>query len=176
MAIARDLVMQSSRVAGGVRRWHTWPVLQPQTNADHTWNCLRIYLQTFKSISPAVTKYVMFHDCGELRTGDLPFPVKMNNPELKRIIDAEESVSLAGMGVTLPVLALAEKLRVRYCDLMDMHEYGLMEMCLGNQFAKPIVEDTRKALDALYPQMPVGDWESVLGYVSSRELLFGVEK
>lgn len=174
--ITRDMVLQSSRLAGDVRRYHTWSVLRPQTNADHTWNCLRIYLQTFKYISPHVTEYIVFHDCGELRTGDLPFPVKMNNPELKRIIDEEEQKCLAGMGVTLPVLALAEKLRVRYCDLMDMHEYGLLEMRLGNQFAKPIVEDTRKALDALYTQMPAGDCEFVLGYLTAQGLLSGVEK
>ena len=118
----------------------------------------------------------MFHDCGELRTGDLPFPAKTNNPELKKLVDAEEKIGLAGMGVRLPVLSAVEKLRVRYCDLMDMHEYGLVEVGLGNKLAAPIIEDTWDAVVALQQRMSAADRQLVAGYLDARGILFRVEK
>lgn len=160
----RGVVMRSARFGGSVHRWHTWPVLQPQTNADHTWNCLRIYQQTFGRIPPNTAKYLTFHDCGELGVGDLPFPVKANNPKLKRLVDAEERRCLSEMGIVLSNIEAPEKLRVRYADLMDMHEYGIVEMRMGNQYAAPIVVDTWKAINTLQERMSDKDRLAVAQY------------
>ena len=146
MTITRQDVMSSLRLAGDVERYHTWPTLTKQTNASHTWNCIRIYLLIWGTISPEVAKYLMVHDVGELHTGDLPYPIKARNPALKSEVDRLEAEAREVLGVRLPSLSEDEKIRVRFVDLADMCEFGIHELALGNRFALPIVTATREAL------------------------------
>lgn len=142
----RAKIMSCPRLAGSVIRYHTWPMLRRETVAEHAWNVLRIYSTIFGYPEPQVTKYIIWHDCGEFATGDLPFPIKANNPELKESLDKLEEQQVAKMGVVLPVLEPTEKKRIKCADLLDMLEAGTVEVLMGNQFAETIVKDTREAV------------------------------
>lgn len=139
----RNSIVSSPRMAGGVLRYHTWPTLQQQTVADHTFHVLRIYMALWGSPSSAVTEYIIRHDLGEIGTGDLPFPVKRENHKLKTIMDDLEGRTLESMGYDEAVVLDSDTLRrIKICDLLEMYEFGIIERSMGNRLATPIINDT----------------------------------
>lgn len=154
-------IRSSSRLSGLVERYHTWPTITRQSNAEHTWQLLRIYIEVFGAPLPEVTVRIVYHDSGELRTGDPPFPFKAVNPEVKHIFDTHEGMAISDMrgGEPLPVVSQDEMRRIKACDLLEMWEHGLHERTMGNRFAIPIMHDTYAALIGLQQQMCVFDRE-----------------
>lgn len=159
----RAAVLTNARFSGQVIRYHTWPVLRQQTVGEHTWHCMRIYFQIWGPMSPEVSSYLLWHDAGELVTGDLPFPIKSRNPKLAAEIEQLEQqalLTLAGEGAR-PYLGDGEKLRVKAVDYVETLEMGWCECAQGNKFAQPIVDDISDALKALGKKM-IGDDHSKL--------------
>ena len=148
-----DQIMASRRLAGRVRRYHTWPTIREQTVADHTWQVMRIYVELFGSPSPDVWEYILWHDSTEMHTGDIPFPVKRDNPELAAEICQLECRARQKMGI--PYLDIPDplKLRAKLCDLLEMREFGLEEQMLGNGYAFPIVTRTTWAASQVAEQL-----------------------
>lgn len=165
MSISREQILTNGRWAGDVLRYHTWPMLRPQTIGSHTWQILRIYVTIFGAPQPDVTVYVIWHDAGELVLGDLPFPVKAQSPTLKKLCDGIENLAVVKMAGEVPRLSKLEKLRVKICDLAEMYETGIAEFQMGNKFAQPIVDDIGTALATLHKQLPNKDQELVRKYV-----------
>lgn len=143
----RDAVTGSLRHAGGVERYHTWPTIRKQTVADHCYHVLRIYYEMFGPPSPEVTTYILFHDSPEVKYGDPPFPAKRDNPELKKVYTAlEEDYYREMFGFDHSGLVDEEDARrVKICDLLEMWEFGCVELRMGNQYARPIIERTLEA-------------------------------
>lgn len=141
----REDVINNTRLAGLVDRYHAWPTLTRQTVAEHTWQLMRIYSEMFGNPTSDVFQYILWHDAAELMTGDIPFPMKAHNPALKTALDALEDAWLSTNTAGVPSITLEEKGCVKICDLVEMWEFGSYEMQLGNAYAKPIVEDTLKA-------------------------------
>lgn len=152
----REDVLRSTRLAGGIKRYHTWPVVQKQTVAEHTWQVLRIWWEIWGPMGPAVSSYLIWHDAGEGVPGDLPFPVKRNNPSLALEVHALEVEAIANMGIDLIGLHLTdtELVQAKLCDLIEMHEFGMMEGALGNTFAEPIISDTNVAIGQMMTKLP----------------------
>jgi group I intron endonuclease len=138
----RGHLLSNPRFAGAVRRYHTWPTLQQQTVADHTFHVIRIYDALWGPIPANVTRALIWHDAGELAVGDLPFPVKARNPQLKQIVDSLEAEAVTAFGVKLSPLDPEQKARLRVADLLEMTEFGAVELAMGNRFASPILNDT----------------------------------
>jgi hypothetical protein len=167
--VKRENVLKRARFAGEVVRYHTWPMLRRQSVGEHTWQCIRIYWQIWGALPPELSTYFIWHDAGELACGDLPFPVKARNPVLKEAMDALEDAAVERMGGVNVPLAPALITRAKACDLIDMHECGIVEMAMGNRFAQPIVEDTFAALEklALSPE----DGNAVFKYLAKEKLV-----
>jgi hypothetical protein len=149
MNLKRNDVLHNPRYAGSVMRYHTWMTHQRQTVGEHTWQCLRIWDEIWGPPNAYITTYFIWHDAGELVTGDLPFPVKANNDILKHTMNTLETEAVKNMGGMFPNITAEEKLRAKACDLIDMHEFGRVELLMGNQFAHPIIADTFAALEKL---------------------------
>ncbi len=140
-------VTGSLRHAGGVQRYHTWPTIRSQTVADHCYNVLRIYYEIFGPPTPEVTTYVLFHDSPEVRYGDPPFPAKRDHPDLKRVYSALEKeyyLDMFGFDHS-DLLDESDRIKVKVCDLLEMWEFGTVELRMGNQYAHLIVERTLEA-------------------------------
>lgn len=141
----RDQIRRSGRHSGMVQRYHTWPTIQRQTIADHTWNMIRIYWEIFgPEIEPTTLSRMLWHDAGESVAGDPPFPVKRDNHDLKTAHDRVEQdavMQIAGEDA-VPVVADSEVWRMKVCDLLEMAEFGAVEASLGSQYGWPVVEDT----------------------------------
>lgn len=163
--VTNETVLKSPRLAGSVKRYHTWPTLQQQTNADHTYHVLRIYSQLFGAPSPEVTQYIIWHDAGEIRTGDLPYPVKSQNPAVKASILALEKDAISSMGGIIVGLSEEEQRRAKLADLVEMLEFGLIETLMGNRFAEPVVSNMTGAVLALCAQGSDEDRKAVLLFI-----------
>ena len=161
----RKDVLSNARYAGGVIRYHAWQVLQRQSVGEHTWQCLRIWFQIWGAPSSTVTTYFIWHDAGELVTGDIPFPVKMLDKRLKEIMDEKETDAVLDMGGELVELMPEDCVRVKICDLIEMHEFGIQELRLGNEFGQPIIDDTYNAICDKMQQLDANDQKLVYSYL-----------
>ncbi len=143
------------RLAGLVKRYHTWPTITTQSTAEHSWQVYRIYYELFGRPSEGTSYYIMFHDLGEIVTGDLPYPIKSENPQLKKTIDNLEAEAITLMGISSYVLVdPTEIFRVKLCHMLEMMEFGLQEHNMGNLYAGPIWERCLEAARKLIAQMP----------------------
>lgn len=142
-------IVDHLRFSGAVKRYHTWPVIRADTVGEHTWNVLRIYVELFGPPAPSVTTYVVHHDSPEVYTGDPPFPIKRDNPDVKAGYqrmerEFEETHGLSGEG-----LSPDDRIRVKVCDLIDMWEFGMVEMAMGNTLAENIVLRTSENIERM---------------------------
>lgn len=145
--MTRDKVVTSSRLAGEVQRYHAWPHLRPQTVAEHTWQVMRVFQAMFSDeMTPEVWDHLLWHDAAEIGTGDIPFPLKSKYPELKKVLGEIEAEVLDNMGISMPALTDRQRALCKIADLVEMYEWGYVEMMLGNRFAQPVVDDTLRAV------------------------------
>jgi 5'-deoxynucleotidase YfbR-like HD superfamily hydrolase len=190
MAQDDSVVRLDTRLSGQLKRYHTWPIIGQQTVAEHCWQILRIYLSVVDKIDSHMVQHIMFHDIGETFIGDLPYPVKSENPKLKEQLDPMELNSqlmqLDYWGTFRSVM-LTEQDRVLFkqIELTEMAEFGLDQLCLGNSHAfiiadrclrvvyhsEPparLVQYVIKRINLFFKQYkntlrgPLGDWWSVM--------------
>ena len=166
----REQIHANARFAGQVLRYHTWPVHRQQSVGEHTWQVMRIWSELWgPMMSEAVSAFILWHDAGELVTGDLPFPVKARNPDLKSKIDELEDQAVYVMGGPAPsdsAISHEDSVRVKICDLLEMYEFGLCEVQMGNQFAKPIVDDIAASVTDMVGRLLPEDQEKIKSYMS----------
>lgn len=141
----RESIRNSIALAGLVKRYHTWPMLRQQTVAEHCWRVATIYCEIFEIPRGEILYYCLHHDSGELYAGDVPFTVKQKMPLLGEAMEEAEQYGLDNLKITLPALTPSERVRVKICDLLEMYETGMIEYNMGNQYAAPIIADTRTA-------------------------------
>jgi hypothetical protein len=126
------------RCAGDVQRWHTWPTRDKQSVAHHSWNVARILLAIWPSAPSEVIVEALFHDIGEVGSGDVPFPVKRDNPTLGKEMNRVETDARYAMcipwGVPAPQNLGDVSLKIiGLCDRLEMWEFALGELMAGNQ-------------------------------------------
>lgn len=153
-----DPTLSNARLAGDVIRYHVWPTVRQQSVAHHSWNVLRIYIELFGSPEPNTTSYIVWHDGGELATGDIPFDAKIRDPMLKQISDpiADECASYLSKRVfSKDMIDSNELIRVKICDLAEMAEFAIEECRLGNKhYGLPIADKIMITLDKKIKELP----------------------
>lgn len=153
--------LDSARHAGNIIRYHSWPTLQQQTNAHHTWNVMRIYSELFGWPIAEVAAYIHYHDVGELDTGDISFVVKRNHPGIKKITKPIEAAAMKRLSrgyATEDMISNQEKIKVKICDLLEMLEFSLDEIFLGNHYYGWLVfENIFEALMEVIPDFMYDD-------------------
>jgi hypothetical protein len=166
-----DHVTDYVRLAGIVKRYHAWPTIQVQTIGEHSWQVALIYEQIFGELSSPVEEYIRKHDVAELITGDIPFPVKMENPALKVEFAKVEDGAFLRMGLgPLPTLHANSLRKIKICDLLEMMVFGMMERELGNLLAIPIIIRTKKAALVLADRLEVPEeFGNVCKFVDAAE-------
>ena len=147
-------VYASERVSGNIVRYHTWPTIQRQTNADHTLHVLRIFMIITTGADsnfhwPTLLPSIIYHDFGENGVGDIPYPAKKDNPSLKMACDISEEISLNRQGICLVPLDPVMKTMVKIADLLEMAEFAVHEIRMGNTFAHPVRDRTLSHVESL---------------------------
>jgi 5'-deoxynucleotidase YfbR-like HD superfamily hydrolase len=134
-----NLVRLDTRLSGQLRRYHTWPIIGQQTVAEHCWQIMRIYCSVVDTLDPHMIQHIMFHDIGETFIGDLPYPVKSENEELKKGLDFLEQKSCYQQlehwdAFRSVLLSDADKKLFKQIEFIEMAEFGMDQMCLGNDY------------------------------------------
>lgn len=163
-------VYRDSRFGGLVRRYHTWPTLREQNNAEHSWHVARLYHKFFQpNISKAakVFVYIMYHDSGELLSGDAPYTAKKDRPALRCELRNVEQESLRMQDIDLPTLTEWEARVVKLCDLLEMFEFGCEEYRKGNSYAVPYIRQTMDHALSMREYFHSEDWERVETHVNT---------
>lgn len=143
MTSETDFITSNVLFAGRVKRYHTWAVHHEQTVGEHCWQIARIYEVVFGEIPGPVEKVIRHHDTPELITGDPPFPTKSKNPVLKAAYNDMDVDAYVKLRVKLPEISDEEKRRVKICDLLEMMEFGMVEVQMGNLLANVVIQRTR---------------------------------
>lgn len=141
--MTRDDVMTSPRMAGMVRRYHTFPTIQTQTVAEHSWRVAMIYIEIIGNAEAHIYQYILEHDLPELHTGDIPFHVKNRYPEIRDVLKMPEQHAKEALTLNTFLLTPLQKDCIKLCDLLEMFEFGLVERALGSKFAEPIITATK---------------------------------
>ena len=161
-----DFVTDYPYFAGRLVRYHTWPTIHKQTIGEHSWQVALIYEQIFGPLSPPVERYIRLHDVAELVVGDIPFPVKSLNPDLKAEFDKVESQALLVMGVgALPELSDDDRKRIKVCDLLEMMVFGMVDHEMGNRLAVPIIRRTKEAAMIVANSLPTSEYNAICDFV-----------
>jgi hypothetical protein len=170
--ITRKAVTRNRALAARVKRYHTWPTLHQETVGEHTFRVMSIYREIFGTPSnPDLIEYMLDHDITEIGIGDPPFPVKMNNPALKREYAVAEAQQALVMGLpTEYCIETADMMRFKVCDLLQMWEFGKIEKRMGNMLAIPIIDDTIQAALAILNEEGFPDRERVMEWIRGNEL------
>ncbi len=106
-----------------------------QTNGDHQWGVAALILLLNKNPSMDLVRAAMFHDAPELLAGDMPWPVKVANPEHAKAQAELELVLGDRMGVGQPPLADDEKQWLHLADRLE--SFLCMQMFGGRDQWKP---------------------------------------
>lgn len=159
--VTRAQVHSSHYLCGKVKRYHTWPMLQPQSTGEHCWRVACLFVELFGLPRAEVLYYCLHHDSGELWAGDLPFGSKPNGHH------EQEQHGLDLLRIELPLITDEERIKIKLCDLLEMYETGEHEQRLGNQYADPIVKDTMAAAVELANTNGMG--EQIAKYVWRRK-------
>ena len=160
-----DLVTDYTLHAGRLKRYATWPIHHVQTVGEHCWQIARIFEAIFGPPRAEIERFIRHHDTEELIVGDPPFPLKKNNPDLKAIYDRLGASAMKGFGIQLPELTDNEKVQVKICDLIEMMEFGLVELEMGNQLAKAVITRTRDAVRLFAERLPEEERPKVERYI-----------
>jgi len=144
--VEHAMITNNHRLAGDIIRYHTWPMQQNQTIANHTWNLMRIYCMLFGLPRSEVFYFLIYHDVPEMKTGDMPSYTKLNYPEFRELFDRAEAKGAAEMNLVLPKLTHEEFLNFKICDMLERIEFAFFEMMKGNRLAEPILETFRRDL------------------------------
>jgi 5'-deoxynucleotidase YfbR-like HD superfamily hydrolase len=136
---------EDPRAVGEVRRYSTWAVHRDQSVGEHTWQVMRILLTVWPQAPRSVVVHALMHDAGEM-SGDIQYPFKNLFPELRAGADKAENYvrdaqrkSPIGAPETPHPLSPFEKLVLKACDNLEMVEFGMREVNMGNAYAKIVV-------------------------------------
>lgn len=138
-------LVEDPRSGGEVRRYHTWTVHHQQTVAEHTWQIMRILLTIWPNAHRNVIVWALIHDMGEM-AGDIQYPFKLMFTQLgegsekaEMHVRKQQRERLGAPDVTHP-LSKFEKTVFKLCDNLEMWEFGIREVNMGNLYAKIVVE------------------------------------
>lgn len=167
-------IEKDPRVAGEIRRYHTWKVHHQQSVGEHTWQVMRIMMTIDAGMcTTKLMRYAMLHDVGEM-AGDIPWPGKRNDPVLKERHDiAELKIHTAMSGrwglPMLPTLSPTERNFFKMCENLEMWEFGLQERSMGNRYATVVASRMLVAAMEHYEKMPAEVRAATKRYVALRE-------
>lgn len=146
------------RAALEIPRYHTWRIIRSQTVGEHSAQIMRIMLTIWPRCPRRLLIYAVYHDMGEM-AGDIPYPFKKNYPELNTGMKKAEleirNLQRESCGVPPDVaLSATEQKFFKLCEYIEMWEYGLAELNMGNEYAKLIAI---RMLNEIHKMMPFGE-------------------
>ncbi len=140
--------IQELRDAGAVKRYHTVPTLRTQNIAEHSWNIACLVLEIDPEASAELLAAAMFHDVGELYTGDIPANFKWEYPLITKNLCEAEDMFRDKMA---PAHALSgmERDILKFADTAECVLWCIEEAQMGNRTIKNVLERALAHLEKL---------------------------
>ncbi len=139
----------SLRASGHVARWHTLQHVNRQTDAEHSAQALSLLLLLHPDPSVNLIKSLLWHDSAERVCGDMPAPIKRENPELSAHYEAAE-MSFFEIHPTvidaMTKLTEDERLWLKAVDVLELLLYCHDEIAMGNSHFEIIEKRARQYL------------------------------
>lgn len=127
--------------AGQVRRYHTKPMANPQTIADHTWGVMIILDQIYDKLPPTneklmsltkVLRYALYHDVAEYVTGDSPYTAKRLLGKAFQKLEAKAEKFL-GINKLIPELDASDMTYFKIADMFELMHFCTEQIKQGNR-------------------------------------------
>lgn len=174
-------IRDDARLAGQVVRYHTWPSLRQQSVGEHSWQVCRILLAIAPSYD-SLLRHAIVHDIGEIGCGDVPYPVKANNPELGRLFDEIEHATASEICerwmLPPPMHEMGPTSRwvFKLAEFIEMWEWGLEELKRGNEFARKVRDRCWSMIQAMiiHESADVDVMRRAVAYCTRRQELWSV--
>lgn len=112
--------------AGEVERFHAVPEIPSQTVGAHTYGVLVLAFEIGGELDGSSLRYMLYHDAPEIYTGDMPFSVKRDFPQLRKEL---EKVEDEVQDLSLNRVARVDdrtKLILKFADLLEGYRYALL--------------------------------------------------
>lgn len=122
--------------SGRVKRLHTVPTVDTHTIASHVYGSMVFAMEICEimKLNPTnVLRALLYHDAPELATGDLPAPVKREDPAVNERLNVMEARFYKTHGIDPGELSLEERDVVKACDTLDLAFCCLHERRMGNR-------------------------------------------
>ena len=114
-----------------VKRFHTTPRNQQETNGHHSANVCAIILRLDPDCSKDLLVAALMHDVPEAYTGDVPAPFKWDTPSIKAALSGGEFDYIRDNRIPNPKLTAEEVKLLKLADMMDLIFSSLEEMGRG---------------------------------------------
>lgn len=163
------------RRAGLVLRYHTYPTLQQQSVAEHTWQVIRVLWAIWPDVPRCVIQHAMIHDCGELAIGDLPYPSKGLWSEAgKKELDRLEKGAILDMCIpwclpSPPQLKPEEYAIFKLAEYIEMYEFAWNEINLGNKYGVLIKKRCNEGITRIIATVPITIADKARKYINKRD-------
>ena len=117
---------------GAVKRFHTKQTIQTQNNAAHQWGVAHIVNSVYPEASKDLIIAAIYHDSHEIRTGDIPAPIKEKSPVMQEAVEIlEEEINTTYN--FMPKLNKEEEAVLKAADYFELYLFAIQEINMGNK-------------------------------------------
>ena len=118
---------------GVIKRYHTLETIGEQSVGAHSWGVAMILVYLEPEISKTAILKALTHDIAELYTGDIPAPVKWDNPTLVKSLKAIELAYEQTLGIDYSrELGKQEALLFKQADMFELLFFCMRQRKMGN--------------------------------------------
>jgi 5'-deoxynucleotidase YfbR-like HD superfamily hydrolase len=134
-------------------RYHTCLRIREQSVGEHSMQVLRVLLAIYPQAPRHMLVHCLVHDIGELASGDPPYPAKRRNADLKKACERIERDAHLSMclpwGLPGPQTLTVEEYEIfKLAEFIEMLEWSIDEINLGNQGGHAVLQRCLEAIDA----------------------------
>tara|TARA_R100001369_G_scaffold1065_1_gene3637 strand:- start:2137 stop:2640 length:504 start_codon:yes stop_codon:yes gene_type:complete len=118
---------------GTIKRYHTLETIGEQSVGAHSWGVAMILQYLNPEISKTAILRALTHDVAELYTGDIPAPVKWDNPELTTVLKNIEADYEKKLDINYTEnLTPTEYLLFKQADMFELLFFCMRQRKMGN--------------------------------------------
>jgi 5'-deoxynucleotidase YfbR-like HD superfamily hydrolase len=134
----------TARSGGKVKRFHVEYTHREQTVGEHSWGVATLIVILNPLAKASLLRAALFHDVGEISSGDLPHWAKAAHEGLREASRNIEEAHLVSHGFNYESELTAEELGwLRACDLLEACLSMVVEVQMGNRYLE---RDLHRAL------------------------------
>jgi 5'-deoxynucleotidase YfbR-like HD superfamily hydrolase len=136
------------------------------TVGEHSHGVALLILRFFPNASKDLIAAALYHDLAELRVGDLPYMIKLANPELKKVHSKLEEDELKYLDIHIHLNPYEESI-LKMCDMVELFLHSVYHYQQGQQGALVPIKNAISALVTMFgPTEQSRNMEDFVGEVA----------